>query len=250
MPVLTDLADALADLAFGGCCAGCGAPGRAACGSCAALLAGPGRLTWPDPIPAGLVAPFAVAAYEGPVRDLLLAHKEQARYGLVAPLGEALANAVAAALTSTAGSSSSPTVSPVALVPPPSSRPVVRARGHDPVLRMARRAAALLRRAGVPCAVAPVLRRSRRIADQAGLSALDRSANLRGAYLVRPSHHRALTDVALVVVDDVITTGATAAEAVRALRAAGGSVSAVAVVAATSRRSSSSTGYLGIGVDG
>ena len=249
MPGFRDLADALPDLAFGGCCAGCGAPGRAACGSCTVLLAGPARPTWPDPVPAGLPTPFAVAAYEGPVRDLLLAHKEHARYGLVVPLGDALANAVAVALAS-AARPPSPTASPVALVPPPSSGSVVRTRGHDPVLRMARRAAALLRRAGVACAVAPVLRRSRRIADQAGLSALDRGANLRGAYDVRPSSRRALPGVALVVVDDVITTGATAAEAARALRAAGGSVSAVAVVAATSRRTSSRSGYLGVGVDG
>ena len=226
MLALSDLADALPDLAFGGCCAGCGAPGRAACGSCTALLARPARPAWPDPVPAGLPTPFAVAAYEGPVRDLLLAHKEHARYGLVVPLGNALANAVAVALASAAGPPSS-TASPVALVPPPSSGSVVRARGHDPVLR-----------------------RSRRIADLAGLSALDRGANLRGAYDVRPSRRRSLAGVALVVVDDVITTGETAAEAARALRAAGGSVSAVAVVAATSRRTSSGSGYLGVGVDG
>ena len=233
---LRELTDALADLALGGCCAGCGAPGRAACADCLAELEGPARPAWPDPVPATLPPPFAIAAYAGPVRQLLLAHKEHACYGLVGPLGAALAAAVAAVLTV------EPIGCPVVLVPPPSPGSVVRARGHDPVLRMARRAATLLRRAGVGCSVAPLLRRSRRVADQAGLSAGDRIANLRGAYHLRPLLPAALGGVAMVVVDDVITTGATAAEAARALRVGGGRVLGVAVVAATTRRTPSGSG--------
>ncbi|MES9535697.1 phosphoribosyltransferase family protein, partial [Actinomadura sp. NPDC000600] len=70
-----------------------------------------------------------------------------------------------------------------------------------------------------------------RVADQAGLSAKERAANLKGAVEVR-------ADVAgrrLVLVDDVVTTGASLAEAARALRAAGGEVTAAAAIAATPR---------------
>lgn len=241
---LWELTDALADLALGGCCAGCGAPGRVACADCLAELEAPARPAWPDPVPAGLPAPFAIAAYAGPVRHLLLAHKEHACYGLVGPLGAALAAAVAAVLTV------EPIGCPVVLVPPPSPGSVVRDRGHDPVLRMARRAAGLLRRADVGCSVAPLLRRSRRVADQAALGAGDRAANLCGAYRVRASHAASLSGVAVVVVDDVITTGATAAEAARALGAAGGRVLGVAVVAATTRRTPSGSGCRSVGAGG
>jgi predicted amidophosphoribosyltransferase len=71
----------------------------------------------------------------------------------------------------------------------------------------------------------------RRVADQAGLTATARAANLSGALHTRLDMrgHR------VIVVDDVITTGATLAEAVRALRAAGAEVPACAVIAATER---------------
>lgn len=76
------------------------------------------------------------------------------------------------------------------------------------------------------------LEHRRRVADQAGLSASDRAANLSGAMRARFD----LSGRRVIVLDDVITTGATLAEAARALREAGAEVSAAAVVAATARR--------------
>jgi predicted amidophosphoribosyltransferase len=112
----------------------------------------------------------------------------------------------------------------------------VRARGHDPVLRMTRVAAVRVRGQGVAVRLLPCLRATRAVEDQAGLDAGQRRSNLAGALRVARRHEGALAGRRVVVVDDIITTGATAAEACRALRAAGAVVSAVAVVAATSRR--------------
>jgi predicted amidophosphoribosyltransferase len=72
--------------------------------------------------------------------------------------------------------------------------------------------------------------------DQVGLDALQRVSNLRGAYAATRVGARLVRDRPCIVVDDVVTTGATAAEAARALRAVGALVLATAVVAATERR--------------
>ena len=76
------LRDAFTDLVLGGVCAGCERPGRAACPDCRTELTGTPYPTWPDPVPPGLAPPTAVAAYDGAVRALLVAHKEHGRYQL------------------------------------------------------------------------------------------------------------------------------------------------------------------------
>ncbi|SEF96190.1 Phosphoribosyl transferase domain-containing protein [Thermomonospora echinospora] len=91
-----------------------------------------------------------------------------------------------------------------------------------------------LRAEGFPVACATVLRQGRPVADQAGLSAAARAANLAGA--LRVTAARRVHGRRVVVVDDVITSGATLTEATRAIEAAGAQVMAVATVAATPRR--------------
>ncbi|WP_406338527.1 ComF family protein [Streptomyces sp. NBC_00649] len=110
---------------------------------------------------------------------------------------------------------------PLLLVPVPSARKAVRARGHDPSRRIAYAAAAELRRAGVPARVLAALRQKRAVADQAGLDSRQRLANLAGALEV-PAGARALlaSGGRIVLVDDVMTTGASLAEAARAIHAA------------------------------
>ncbi|KJY25776.1 phosphoribosyltransferase family protein, partial [Streptomyces katrae] len=78
------------------------------------------------------------------------------------------------------------------------------------------------------------LRLRRQVADQAGLGARQRWENLAGALEVRPGGTRMAAGARIVVVDDVVTTGATLEEAARALRAAGLWADAAAVVAAPS----------------
>ncbi|MFJ5234219.1 ComF family protein [Kitasatospora sp. NPDC088391] len=220
---------ALLDLLLPVRCAGCGTGRLGLCADCRGQLdgtaAGPAGPLRPPP---GLPPVHAAAPYAGPVRQLLIAHKERGALRLATPLGAALAAAVRSATGAGAA--------PLLLVPVPSVRAATRARGHDPTLRLARAAARELRRGGVATLVAPVLRHDRPVADQAGLRAAERLRNLDGALSVPARVAGRLAGHRLVLVDDLVTTGASLAEAARALRAAGCPPRAAATVAATARR--------------
>ncbi|MFB7058368.1 ComF family protein [Streptomyces vinaceus] len=229
----------LAGLVLPADCGGCGAARVLLCAGCAQALSGAaaGRVS-PSPRPAGLPAVYAAAAYEGAVREVVLAHKERGALPLAGPLGGALAAAVgrAAADAGSAGAAGAAGVAAgeeLVLVPVPSARRRVRSRGHDPARRIALAAAGRLRRAGVRARVACVLRQVRPVADQAGLGARERRENLAGALgPCRGGEVRFPAAARIVLVDDVITTGATLAEAARALRAASAAVVAGAAVVA------------------
>ncbi|WNZ11068.1 ComF family protein [Streptomyces sp. 11x1] len=201
----------LTDLVLPAECGGCGRPRAVLCPECRAALTGavPCRVR-PEPEPSGLPVVHGVAPYEDAVRAALIAHKERGALALAGPLGTALAGAVQA------GGGEGP----VLLVPVPSARRAVRARGHDPARRIALAAAGVLRRTGTPARVAGVLRQRRAVADQSGLDSRQRLDNLAGALEVAAGGARLLDGGAVVLVDDLMTTGASLAEAARAVRAA------------------------------
>ncbi|MER7377700.1 ComF family protein [Streptomyces lanatus] len=242
----------LTDLVLPAECGGCGRPRTVLCPECRAVLSGtaPSRVR-PVPEPPGLPVVHAAARYADEARAMLLAHKERGALALAAPLGAALAGAVRAGLrqawaqgggvpgagdggaSGRAGPSRGSQVradgvegfgeagAPVLLVPVPSARGAVRARGHDPARRIALAAAGELRRAGTPARVLAVLRQGRAVADQSGLNSRQRQDNLAGALTVAPGGGRLLAGGGpVVLVDDLMTTGASLAEAARALRSA------------------------------
>ncbi|TPQ17450.1 ComF family protein, partial [Streptomyces sporangiiformans] len=128
----------LTDLVLPTECGGCGRPRAVLCPECRAALVGAApRRVRPVPEPPGLPVVYAAAPYEDEVRAALLAHKERGALMLAGPLGEALAGAVRAGLTS----GGVPPAAPVLLAPVPSARRAVRARGHDPARRIALAAA-------------------------------------------------------------------------------------------------------------
>ena len=101
------------------------------------------------------------------------------------------------------------------VLPVPLSPAKFRSRGYNQAELLAR---ALARRLGAPCR-ADLLERIRDTPTQTHLSVAGRKANVKGAFAVpAPSSVRART---VIVVDDVMTTGATLSEIAATLKAAG-----------------------------
>ena len=176
-------------------CAGCGVLGSTLCGDCASSIRpapGGDRIAGVDRI----VVPWA---YEGAARSLLLALKLNGRRSAAEPLVDAMhrellrAGVLARFLTFVPG------------------RPAEsRRRGFDHAELLAR---LLAHRTG--STVLPLLRTVRQREDQTLLGRAERARNLAGAFAADGSPER------VVLVDDLVTTGATARACAAALRAAG-----------------------------
>jgi predicted amidophosphoribosyltransferase len=230
------LRDEFADLFLGSRCVGCQVGGRPLCGSCVQRLVDEPRRAVPRPYPSGLPATWATVPYDGVPRAAIVAHKEDGVSALAVPLGESLAAAVGAAVGAGVGDAAGQREVGVTLVPIPSARRTIRRRGHDPLARITRHAAVTLRRSGHRMRIRPIVRLVRRVADQSGLDAAGRQANLDGAFRVVPLRISLQDWGKVIIVDDIITTGSTLAEARRALAAAGIPVDGAAVIAATARQ--------------
>jgi predicted amidophosphoribosyltransferase len=236
---------AAAELLLPQTCASCGAGGAAVCWTCRRLLhratarpfaAGGAAPRWPQ----GLAC-MAAGVYRHEAARLVLAFKEGHRLDVAPVLAAALARAL--------GESPALRVpGPVWLVPVPSSAAAFRRRGFVPAELLARRAlrgvrceararvVPLLRRRRDPWELLPAALRPAAGRAQKALGARQRSQRVRGSLRVRrwaPRPRPAGGGGAprLLIVDDVLTTGASLCEALRALEAWGGEVAGAAVLA-------------------
>ena len=189
-------------------CGGCDEPGTLLCPRCTQALR-------PHPqsgtTPRGMIVRAALP-FDGAAAQCIRRLKGEGQTLLARPLGAALATVLA------------PVVNPTTwIVPVPTTRSAFRRRGyHVPEL--------LIRRARFePQRLLSLVGRT---TDQRGLDVRARETNVRGVMRAR----RPGAGAEAVLVDDVVTTGATLDEAARALGSAGFRVVAAVALAATPRR--------------
>jgi len=150
----------------------------------------------------------SAVAYEGPVPDLVQALKYSDRTDLAPMLGAWMARA-AHELVADADM----------LLPVPLHWTRLARRRFNQAALLARIVGEI---SGTPVRT-DVLIRSRRTPPQVGLGRDDRAANMRGAFAVPEKRRAAITGKRLIIVDDVLTTGATLEAAARTLLKAGAS---------------------------
>ncbi|WP_454692250.1 ComF family protein [Achromobacter aloeverae] len=200
----------------GGLCEGCRADARATlhpsqrrCDRCAL------RLGWAMPAcpdcarcPPAYERVVAGGDYEAPADLLITRLKGERRFAMAGPLAALILDALAQP-----GAPARP--AEAVLVPVPAARASLRRRGFNPAAEIAR---ALARATGLPVRSSWL----RRVAEGPRQASLDRAARLGGAVAAYACPVR-LPPRPVLLVDDVMTTGATLDAAARALRAAGAS---------------------------
>lgn len=180
-------------------CSGCALPLPADVARCGACIAAP--------LP--LARAVAAVDYAFPWSALVTAFKFHSALDLADALAQLLADAVQA----------SGTTLPSLLMPMPLGRDRLAERGMNQAWELTRRVA---RRLHLPCHAHRLIRRveTPHLAD---LPRDERAKAIRGAFALAPGATTLLRGQAVALVDDVMTTGATAAEAARTLLAGGAS---------------------------
>lgn len=221
MASLRRLTSSALDLALPAVCSGCEREGAPLCAACLPALDARRSLPGGTPIglPADIPAPLLqlewCASFSGPVRDALHDLKYRGERRLAEPLGAAVARRWTRVGTGIE-----------VVVPVPVHAERERKRGYDQAALIA---SVTARELGLPLAL--VLERGRATVAQFELGRDERAANVAGAFRLRDDPAaRAVIGRWVLLVDDVVTTGATLAACATALRRGGAvAVSAIAV---------------------
>ena len=191
----------LIDIAFPSICLACGAKPKPLCNGCVPEFG----------LNQDNEGVYFAAELTPELMEILGALKDLNRTALIAPLAKGLRPVLNKAVLD---------CSPTLLVCPPSSKRNFRKRGFNPALNLFK----LANGSGIAI-TDQALKHSFEPLEQRGLNRPGRQVNALGRYWAKPNRHRVL------LVDDVMTTGATLTAAAKALAASGAEVVGKCVLA-------------------
>lgn len=199
---LSDVFSGLRSLVFPSICVMCESYAADICDQCNLQWSKPPHLLRFDDVPTS-----SVVAYSTQVSSVVLKAKEDGNRVARRLIAETMYRSIDLIVEK------SPQL-PLLIVPIPSSRRAIRQRGESFLHPIMNNVIDIAHRNSRNWAWKEILMHKKRVRDQAGLNSRERTLNVRGVFAVRDE---VVADRPIIVVDDVITTGATLRNAISAL---------------------------------
>ena len=171
---------------------------------------------------------FFVATYDEATSQVILAAKESGNKDAVKLIARSIASSVSFAIVNLGISQ------PINLVTIPSQLSAIRRRGRDHIKDLAQEVIIQLNQQKIKTNHLPILKPIKKIKDQSDLNGLQRKENMNHAFTVKSSP---ISQSTVILIDDLVTTGASIQEGVRALSEAKITVDAVVTACAVGRNS-------------
>jgi len=213
----------LKELIYPNICLSCGKTGTKICYDCCR--------TWLDETKKSKVGNnllFYVTTYNENTSLIILAAKESGNREAVKLIARSIVNSICFAILNIRISQ------PINLVTIPSQLSAIRRRGRDHIKDLAQEVITQLNEQNIDAIYLPILKPMKKSKDQSNLNGLERKQNMSNAFIVKSSP---ISQSAVILIDDLVTTGASIQEGVRALAEAKITVDAVVTACAVGRNS-------------
>ena len=213
----------LKDLIYPNICICCGKTGAIVCPNCSEYwLANPKKSKVDDNVL------FFVTTYNEITSPVILAAKEAGNADSVKLIAKSIASSISFAILNLGISQ------PINLVTIPSQLSAIRRRGRDHIKDLVQEVIIQLNQQEIDAVYLPILKPIKKIKDQSNLNGLQRKENMSHAFTVKSSP---ISQSAVILIDDLVTSGASIHEGVRALGEAKITVDAVVTACAVGRNS-------------
>jgi len=171
---------------------------------------------------------FFVTVYDETTSPIILAAKESGNREAVKLIARSITSSISFAILNLGISQ------PINLVTVPSQLSAIRRRGRDHIKDLVQEVIIQLNQQNIDAIYLPILKPIKKIKDQSDLNGLQRKENMSHAFIVKSS---SISQSAVILIDDLVTTGASIQEGVRALTEAKITVDAVVTACAVGRNS-------------